>query len=243
MEVELRLCRTDAAVPPALRARYRALLSPPEAQRWERLREPLRTQMEITRALVRTTLARRTGADPAALAFDSGPHGKPVLSRNGGPYFNVSHCQGWIALAVCDTAPVGGDLETSAAPWRDPLRLAGRFFTAEETQRLRYLPEAPRRELFLDLWTLKEAWVKAHGLPLAPNLSRIGFDTDGGRIAVDNRSDLAPGCFLLCRPAESLRLSLCQLVENRRPQITLYQGLPLASWEGPLTLPRLLVDR
>ena len=60
-----------------------------------------------------------------------------------------------------------------AQPVAFGLALAQRFFAPQEVQALRALPAADRALAFLQLWTLKEALLKAEGRGLAYGLHRV----------------------------------------------------------------------
>ena len=59
-----------------------------------------------------------------------------------------------------------------AAP---PLAVAERYFSAAEAAQLRALTSDAQPRRFLQLWTLKEAYLKAIGTGLAGGLGRMSF--------------------------------------------------------------------
>jgi len=60
--------------------------------------------------------------------------------------------------------------------------IAARFFAPAETAQISALDGEARRDRFFDLWTLKEALVKALGLGMAATLYSLAFTVgaDGG---------------------------------------------------------------
>ncbi len=80
------------------------------------------------------------------------PHGKP--KPQSGIYFNISHCKDAVAVAFYD-AEVGIDIERMRKVNHQSF---GRVFTAEE---LNYIGNSDER--FFELWTRKEALIKADG--------------------------------------------------------------------------------
>jgi 4'-phosphopantetheinyl transferase len=66
------------------------------------------------------------------------------------------------------------DIERLDRPTVDP-RVIRRYCSEPEQAALVALADAPRHERFLQLWTLKEAYVKALGTGLTLPLSRISF--------------------------------------------------------------------
>jgi 4'-phosphopantetheinyl transferase len=67
-----------------------------------------------------------------------------------------------------------------------------RFFAPAEAAHLERLDGEARRSRFFDLWTLKEALVKALGTGLATSLPSLAFTVDAdGRISFDAPSEVA----------------------------------------------------
>lgn len=122
----------------------------------------------MSAALRRWALARYCGRPAASLRFSRGPHGKPaLLPEQSGLSFSVAHTAGALLCAVA-SAPVGVDVERSdrGSPGLAS-RLAARYFSPAEQAALAALPEPARAAAFLQLWTLKEAYVKALGRGIA----------------------------------------------------------------------------
>lgn len=121
------------------------------------------------RGALRSILGAALELDPAGLAFDLGPHGKPHLPPpHHGLHFNLSHCRDLALVALCQVGPVGIDLEPAG---RMPglLDCEPAFCHPDEIARL---PPSPhdRAACLLELWTSKESLLKAlgTGLSLAP---------------------------------------------------------------------------
>ena len=158
------------------------LLPRTELDRWRRLRTWRgRREYLLTRELVRTTLSRYAAVDPRAWRFTANRHGRPEIE---GPRcdvplrFNVSHTPGLIVCAVARDREVGADVEAWDRP-RTAVALADRFFSASEAAAVRALPPDVRDPLFVRLWTLKEAYVKARGLGLPVALHDVSFTIEG----------------------------------------------------------------
>jgi 4'-phosphopantetheinyl transferase len=116
-------------------------------------------------------------ADPAALRFQVGPNGKPVLDPDR-LTFNLSH-SGEIALvAVGGARQVGVDIERIREDVA-ALDIARQFFPSEEASLLGALPPEKQQIAFFEMWTRKEALGKARGLVLGQAL----------RDAVDSTAD------------------------------------------------------
>ena len=165
-QIDLWYAFEERAGSPGLLRRYRSLLAADELERRERLvRERDRRRFLIARALVRTALSRYAPVDPADWRFAAGPEGKPEIAGPTGlpPLsFNLTHTPGLVACAVAAGYAVGVDAERRDRPVAC-LELARRAFSGEERTVLESSPEKERRDRFLDLWTLREAYVKARG--------------------------------------------------------------------------------
>ncbi len=137
----------------------------------------------VTKALARFVLARYCGMEPEAVRFAKGPHGKPALLPGISPLpvrFNLSHCKGLAGCAVTLDADIGLDMEHQNRCVN--LDLARRFFSQPEIMQLEKTQDpGGRKALFLKLWTLKEAYVKAVGKGLSMGLDQFSFDFDRGR--------------------------------------------------------------
>jgi 4'-phosphopantetheinyl transferase len=130
---------------------------------------------ELGRAPLRALLAAYLGEPPESLLLIDGEHGRPALAA---PHeslaFNWSHSGDWALLAIARGIAPGIDLER----WRQRphvLEIAQRFFCAEEAAALAMLDAGQRTSAFLELWTAKEAVLKALGRGIAFGLERLRF--------------------------------------------------------------------
>lgn len=166
-------CCPLTAVDDALLPAYRALLSADENRRCEDLRrDSVRKVFLVSRALVRTVLAARLRCRPEELQFVRDHNDKPQLHpRFSGWQFNLSHAGNWAVLALSNGGAVGVDVETHER--RNNLSgIAGRFFSAAENRALAQIAEPEQwQQRFFELWTLKEAYVKALGRGIATALA------------------------------------------------------------------------
>jgi 4'-phosphopantetheinyl transferase len=118
------------------------------------------------RAALRRLLSQRLGVPPREVALRSGAGGKPELDVPGTPplHFSVSH-SGAVVLVAIATGPIGIDLE-GPRQLRHALEVAARTFARSELELLARLPSVARPRRFLEIWTAKEAVLKAsEGLP------------------------------------------------------------------------------
>lgn len=154
-----------------------------------------------TRWLLRSTLSRYAAVCPDAWRFTRNAWGRPRIS---GPavtaplHFSLSHSGGWVVLAVARFPDVGVDIEGHAPDDMDGI-VRG-FFTAAEVDWWWQAGASPagRRQRFLTLWTLKEAYVKARGRGLSLPLQDFSVlpDADGqARLHASGAVDAGAGAW------------------------------------------------
>jgi 4'-phosphopantetheinyl transferase len=117
------------------------------------------------RGLLRAMLGSYLDTPPEQLEFSYSPQGKPALANAPGPnelHFNLAHSRDLIVIAVTRACPVGVDVEW-VRPVNEAEGIAERFFSPGEVAKLKALPEAQRLTAFFNLWTRKEACLKATG--------------------------------------------------------------------------------
>lgn len=156
---------------------YLELLDSEEQARYRRLAfEPLRQNYLVAHALTRLILARYEGVAPAAVSFTRNAFGRPELHDSPCELrFSLSHARAFAALAITTTWDIGLDLECDDRPV-SPLAIAERYFAPAEVAWLRALPLEGLKSAFVDLWTLKEAYIKARGLGLSMALDEFAID-------------------------------------------------------------------
>lgn len=163
-----------------LLAEYLRLMSESERERMAGFRfEHDRHTYLVTRALVRTVLSRYAAIAPESWSFSVNAYGKPAISPHQrcaeGLVFNVTHTHDLIIMAVAYESALGVDAEyvgTRPAPFD----IADRFFSKHELMALRALPAHLRSARFFQIWTLKEAYIKARGMGLSIPLDQFTFD-------------------------------------------------------------------
>ena len=141
------------------------ILSPDEKLRAHRFKYQRHRRRYIVRhAILRKILGKYTGCNPSQLQFLYEQMGKPVLVSNGNielPSFNLSGSNE-IAGAVTLKGSVGVDIEF-INPNTDWESLAKHFFSVNEYKTILSFAPDQRQNAFFDLWTLKEAYLKATG--------------------------------------------------------------------------------
>jgi 4'-phosphopantetheinyl transferase len=87
-------------------------------------------------------------------------YGKPFISGIGGIYFNVSHSGDWVVFVI-NTENVGIDVQEVTDI---KVSIAEHFFSREENEFLAALGKEEKLSGFYNMWSLKEAYIKALGL-------------------------------------------------------------------------------
>lgn len=134
------------------------------------------------RAQLIRLLSAYAGLDSAP-TIERGTHGKPFAPDLPDLHFNLSHAGHHVLLAFSRDMALGVDLEVVQR--RVSLDgIARRFFAPAETLALSGLPEPLQHSAFLQLWTHKEAVLKALGIGIGFGLERVEFTLDAtGTIA------------------------------------------------------------
>jgi 4'-phosphopantetheinyl transferase len=143
-------------------ARFAAMLSPEEHDWAGRLHRSLdRRRYMVRRGRLRELLACRLDCDPRDVPITCNAFGKPRVEGTE-LRFNLSRSRGTALFTFTQGREIGCDIE-----WQDPraatMEVAQRFFTRNEFETLRSLPDSQRTEGFFNCWTRKEAFVKARG--------------------------------------------------------------------------------
>ena len=125
--------------------------------------------------LLSYALKRCFGLDDSTLQYAEEDLGKPFLIGQPNVHFNISHTDGYCAVAVADSH-VGVDIQLIDREMSERrLRVAERYFSEAEFE-LSGLMEDP--SLFYRLWTAKESAVKCTGEGLSMGIRRFCFPAD-----------------------------------------------------------------
>ena len=159
-------------------------LTPDEHERAARFRhaDDVR-RYRVARGALRALLAQYLELEPGTIRFEYGPHGKPALARDfarADLQFNLSHSGDVAFAAFFVRHPIGVDLEHGERTV-DALALAGRYGSAQERAMLAALEPGTRSRRFIELWTCKEAWLKATGLGITAGLAGVDIKMSGER--------------------------------------------------------------
>ena len=172
---DVHIWQQSLAVSPQQIQRLSALLSQDEHQRANRFRHQVNRQQYIVgRGSLRRILGQYLHLKPEQIQFGYSPLGKPFLNTNNAPsslQFNLSHSAQQMLVAVSAGSRIGIDLEYAHRNL-EALALSKRYFSPREQQLLSTSSPGQSARLFLQLWTCKEALLKASGSGLR-DLDRI----------------------------------------------------------------------
>lgn len=155
---------------PVLASRWLRVLSPGERARMARFHFPVDALCHgAGRALLRFLAGSQAGVPPDSLVLAAAEGGKPYLVGHPDLQVNLSHSGTLVAVALTRSGPVGVDVER-ISPERATLEIARRFFAPAEEEALIALPPERRIDAFFEIWTRKEAFIKATGEGVARGL-------------------------------------------------------------------------
>ncbi|WP_448564212.1 4'-phosphopantetheinyl transferase family protein [Trichothermofontia sp.] len=168
------------------------LLDAQEQQRADRfIQDSDRQRFIISHGTLRQILGWYLAIAPRQLGFQVNAFGKPYVA--GAPIaFNLSHSGQGAAIAVTAGTPVGIDIEASR-PIANLPALGRHVFSPAEQAAFREIPATDQLSAFFQLWTRKEALLKAvgRGLHVSPTRLTLGFTAEPQ--AIDLPTALA-GC-------------------------------------------------
>ena len=123
-------------------------------------------------AIVKNVTAKKFNTSAKNIIIEKTKTGKPYLKDFPDFYFNVSHSENAVAIAVSDKE-IGIDIEFLRKP---NLKVAERFFTKDEQEYIRTNPN--QNTAFFEIWTKKESYYKYIGTGLNASIKKLSvFDS------------------------------------------------------------------
>ncbi|HWC61759.1 MAG TPA: 4'-phosphopantetheinyl transferase superfamily protein [Verrucomicrobiae bacterium] len=179
-ENEIHVWATTLSVAPAILEKFASTLSADERERVNRFKfEKHRNRYLAGRGALRAMLAPYFGTHAAGLRFEYLENGKPALTgefANAGIHFNLAHTGDLALAAITRVGMIGVDVE-SVRPIKNVDELVARFFSPRESKLFQKLSEDQKPAAFFNLWTRKEAMLKAtgEGITRSLNLVEVSF--------------------------------------------------------------------
>lgn len=171
-----------------------------------------RREFTAAHALLRAALSRWEQCPPSEWVFTAGQNGKPSLADAHASTleFNIAHTRGMVACALTRGFVVGVDVENVDRAV-DGESVARNFFSPAEVSALATCSSEERPTRFIELWTLKEAFLKATGMGLSHPLGDFGFNfASAGRLGFNAPpgTDASVWHFALYAPSGRHRLAV-----------------------------------
>ncbi len=188
-----------------------------------------------TRMLIRYLLSACTGIGPEFFSFKENQYGKPEIEPGFTPplSFNLSHSHGITTCALALGGEIGVDIEKYDT--KIDLDIAQRYFARAETDFLSTHPAKDRHEVFYDLWTLKESYIKAMGQGLSMNLDGFSFTWDqNNTIHFKSRKNNSPANwkFFSFSPLANFKAAISfSSPSSRSHQLQVYKCVPFKKIE------------
>ena len=173
---EIHVWAASLNVPDTALQNFSATLSPDELERANRFKfSKYRNRYISGRGALRVILAKYLGRDAPELQFHYLENGKPILAEDlarAGIHFNLAHTGDLALVGVTRIGRLGVDVE-SVRPIKNVDELVARFFSPRENVLFQKLPDGQKPEAFFNLWTRKEAMLKATGEGITRSLSLV----------------------------------------------------------------------
>ncbi|MES2332685.1 MAG: 4'-phosphopantetheinyl transferase superfamily protein [Bacteroidota bacterium] len=155
---------------------FSEMLLPDEVQKMERFRNlQSRNQFLTSRGAVRYLSAKYTGREPLEFSWNEGPNKKPHWQNPGNElYFNIAHSGSYVVICFGRTE-MGIDIERIQNEFAYE-EILNRCFDIDEINAIRDAPE-PLAVFYL-LWTRKESLLKAVGMGILDDLTKVSCIND-----------------------------------------------------------------
>jgi len=135
-----------------------------------------RARFMAGRGVLRRILARYLDTAPRSVRFGYSRTGKPFLLPRCELHFNLSHAADLLVVAVSRNRRLGVDVESLPLDVTgDPV--AELVFSPAERTALHGIHASEHCQLFAQLWTRKEAYIKADGRGMTLRLDHIDVET------------------------------------------------------------------
>jgi phosphopantetheinyl transferase len=197
---------------PAIDAFDRMLSADERIHRDRFASEEDRRAYSVAHGLARWALSQHASTSPDQWRFEINKYGKPsvVEEQAGAPRleFNLSHTRTLVACVVSRGSPVGIDVEhIHATSWTPDV--VSHYFAPSEVHMLDQLGDSDYTARFIEIWTLKEAYIKAIGEGLTLPLDSLALAFDGvGGVHLSHSSKPGSCHFALAAPSEDTRMGI-----------------------------------
>ena len=152
----------------------RDLLTSEELLRADRFRHAIdKDRFLIAHGSLRILLGRYLDRSPEMVSIQRGEHGKPFV--DGSLRFNLSDTKDAVLIGFTLDQEIGVDIETMSRTV-DHAAVTTHYFSAQEEELINVQGRNGKRK-FLELWTRKEAVLKASGVGIMDDLRVLKVDS------------------------------------------------------------------
>ncbi len=160
--------------------------------------------------LMRSVCSMETGISFGEQSFLYNEHGKPQFANIDSWYFNKSHSRDRVVVATSDN-PVGVDIEKISGA---RMNVANRYFSAREINMLEASYPEHRDQLFYQLWTAREAYLKYLGTGISYGLEKFRIKKNSNGIFEVN-DPRGSNCDLVMIPLSGLyQIAVCGAIDE-----------------------------
>ena len=176
-----------------------------------------------SRGLLREILAFYLNISPDKIPILISDYGKPYLAE--GMKFNTSHAQNHVVYALSLEGDIGVDIETSQRSF--DLRLVQKLFhPVEQDYFFSQQSDSEKQRAFFEIWTSKEAYLKALGIGIRVPLKDFYLDRKTQTfVKTENGHDPANTdwhCFFKHIPDGTI---VSVVTQQKKPEIRLFEGV------------------
>lgn len=163
--------------------------------------------------LARYAISTHFSISNSLICFSRNEFGKPY-AVNLPIHYNISHSGEYVVCAI-SSSNVGIDVEQITTINID---IAQQFFSSIEYEFLISKDEKHMKDIFFDLWTLKESYIKWNGKGLSIPLDSFSLVfNEAGIVLLDNSHSLKP--YFKVYPLDGYKCALCSSVETLHDEI------------------------
>ncbi|MCP3660220.1 MAG: 4'-phosphopantetheinyl transferase superfamily protein [Bacteroidetes bacterium] len=187
-------------------------------KRWEDFQRGL-----ISDVLIRSIICRKLNIRNFDIEFRLNKHGKPYLKDNNF-YFNISHSGEWVICVIDKRNIVGIDIEEVK---KVDLNIIHQVFHPNEVDMFNnFDTSVEKKDLFFDIWTIKESYIKANGrgLSIYPNTMEVRFNRENNiRLLLENID--TNRFFKQYKMIDGYKIAVCNYSSNSFPEKVILRDL------------------
>lgn len=148
-------------------------------------REIDRKRCVCAEVIIRYIACKTHGLENEAIQFDHNEYGKPFFINPKNHFFSISHAGKWVVCGWSQNE-IGVDVEYMGD---NSLEIAKRFFHESEYMAIMNQEPQYQREMFYELWTLKESYIKYKGKGLSIPLNSFQFKINKNKVLLINKNE------------------------------------------------------